>query len=236
MSADHRMRRETHLSRRGGRRSLSPMYGPSTGAEPLSPALPVPGPRSAPLRRFVLGIGDLVAAAATDEARILQEGGDLLGELIARDDWLPDRHARPDADRYQQYLLHCDSQQRFSVVSFVWGPGQATPIHDHRVWGLVGVLRGAERVESFTRADDGRLVSKGPAAILPAGQVDAVSPRIGDIHRVANAFDDRVSISIHVYGANIGAVRRATYDAAGTEKAFISGYADEALPNIWRDS
>ena len=42
-----------------------------------------------------------------------------------------------------QYLLYCDPEERFSVVSFVWGPGQSTPTHDPSVWGLIGVLRGA---------------------------------------------------------------------------------------------
>ena len=64
-------------------------------------------------------------------------------------------------------------------------------------------------------------------------QVEAVSPRIGDIHQVSNAYADRVSISIHVYGANIGAVRRAVYQADGSEKLFISGYSNTLLPNIW---
>ena len=57
----------------------------------------------------------------------------------------------------------------------------------------------------------GRPVPHGePVRLLP-GQVEAVSPAVGDIHRVNNAHDDRVSISIHVYGANIGAVRRSVY-------------------------
>jgi predicted metal-dependent enzyme (double-stranded beta helix superfamily) len=56
-----------------------------------------------------------------------------------------------------------------------------------------------------------------------------LSPETGDIHRVANAYDDRVSISIHVYGADIGRVERATYNEAGTAKPFISGYAEPAL-------
>ena len=51
-----------------------------------------------------------------------------------------------------------------------------------------------------------------------------MSPRLGDIHRVANAYDDRVSISIHVYGADIGKVARATYGRSGQEKPFVSGY------------
>jgi len=61
-----------------------------------------------------------------------------------------------------------------------------------------------------------------------------VSPTVGDIHRVANAFADRVSISIHVYGGNIGAVRRAVYDAeTGEEKPFVSGYTNLVVPNLW---
>lgn len=189
-------------------------------------------PNLARLRGFVVSFGELLSSTK-EERSILEGGGALLAQLIARDDWLPDAYAAPDPDRYRQYLLHCDSRERFSVVSFVWGPGQATPIHNHTVWGLVGVLRGAERVESFHRDPRHGLVSDGPAAVIEAGTVDAVSPRVGDIHRVANALTDRPSVSIHVYGANIGAVRRSTYDEAGHPRSFISGYANQSLPNLW---
>lgn len=69
--------------------------------------------------------------------------------------------------------------------------------------------------------------------LLP-GQVDRVSPTIGDIHEVSNAYSDRTSISIHVYGANIGAVKRHVFDpATGQEKPFVSGYSSPQLPNFW---
>ncbi|MES3082110.1 cysteine dioxygenase [Sphingomonas faeni] len=189
-------------------------------------------PRLDRLRDFVTGIGTLLDRTR-DERSLLEEGSTALGRLVAQDDWLPDAYAAPNPDRYSQYLLHCDSRERFSVVSFVWGPGQATPIHDHRVWGLVGVLRGAELSERFARYPDGGLHAVGAIERLEAGEVEAVSPSVGDIHRVSNAFDDRVSISIHLYGSNIGAVERATYDAAGTPKRFVSGYANAVLPNLW---
>ncbi|MGN8248378.1 cysteine dioxygenase [Pseudomonas sp. SMV7] len=168
-----------------------------------------------------------------DEATLLDHGQQLLAELLAEDDWLPGELAQPDPQRYQQYLLHCDSRQRFSVVSFVWGPGQQTPIHDHRVWGLIGMLRGAELAQGFARDAQGALRPEGAAVRLAPGQVEAVSPRIGDIHQVSNAFSDQVSISIHVYGGNIGAVKRAVYAVDGSEKPFISGYSNTHLPNIW---
>lgn len=188
-------------------------------------------PNLARLRRFVVDLAELLAQAP-DEPRILDQGAALLRELISADDWLPDDYAQPSPERYQQYLLHADSRQQFSIVSFVWGPGQATPVHDHRTWGLIGMLRGSEISQGFTLSP-GALAPAGPAEQLQPGQVIAVSPRIGDLHQVRNAYDDRTSISIHVYGANIGAVRRAVYGPDGQEKPFISGYSNSHLPNLW---
>ncbi|WP_443478577.1 cysteine dioxygenase [Novosphingobium aerophilum] len=195
-------------------------------------SLVVPGQDIRPLRRFVTGLAAIIDSGA-GQAAILEHGGALLGRLVSQGGWLPEEFARPHPERYQQYLLHCDSAERFSVVSFVWGPGQATPIHDHRVWGLVGVLRGAENVQNFRRRPDGTFVQQGETGQLREGEVEAIDPQVGDIHRVANAFADRISISIHVYGANIGAVERATYRDSGEERPFISGYANEVLPNLW---
>jgi predicted metal-dependent enzyme (double-stranded beta helix superfamily) len=184
------------------------------------------------LRGFVTSLAELLDATR-DEADILQSGAKLLARLVAHDDWLPDAFALPHPDRYQQYLLHCDSRERFSVVSFVWGPGQGTPIHDHRVWGLIGMLRGRESAQRYDRAADGALRARNTIETLEPGEVEAVSPRVGDIHRVWNAQADAPSISIHVYGGNIGAVERATYAPDGTRKHFISGYASPVVPNLW---
>jgi predicted metal-dependent enzyme (double-stranded beta helix superfamily) len=184
------------------------------------------------LRGFVTSLAELIAGTL-DEAEVLQSGEKLLARLVAHDDWLPDAFAVPHPDRYQQYLLHCDSRERFSVVSFVWGPGQGTPIHDHRVWGLIGMLRGCEQAQRYDRAPDGNLIGRDRIDTLNPGDVEAVSPRIGDIHRVWNALPDQPSISIHVYGGNIGAVERATYAVDGGQKRFISGYANTLVPNLW---
>lgn len=182
------------------------------------------------LRDFVIDFARLLDERP-EEPRVVSQGGALLRRLVARDDWLPDAWARPDAGRYQQFLLHADPAGRFSVVSFVWGPGQATPVHDHTVWGLIGMLRGAEYSQRY-REQDGALRRAGPPTRLDPGNVEAVSPTIGDVHRVRNAFDDRVSISIHVYGADIGTVRRHTYPAGGGRKPFVSGYSDTPLPPL----
>lgn len=190
----------------------------------------------APLRDFVVAMTRLVERTAVEE-QILHEGRDLLAGLIANDDWLPDEYARPHPQFYQQYLLHCDPLERFCVVSFVWGPGQFTPIHDHQVWGLVGMLRGAERAIGYRTLEDGRLEADGEGDILTAGAVEMVSPTIGDIHAVFNACPDKPSISIHVYGGNIGAVKRHVFDPhTGVPRAFVSGYSASTMPNLWDKS
>jgi 3-mercaptopropionate dioxygenase len=200
-------------------------------ASPASAGTQQTPPRIERLREFVVSFAELLDTHS-DEADVLRHGSALLSSLIAVDDWLPDDFAQPDPERYRQYLLHTDSRERFSVVSFVWGPGQSTPIHNHTVWGLIGVLRGAEDGQRF-RFEQGQLVEDGKPARLERGEVEAVSPTVGDIHRVSNAFADRTSISIHVYGANIGGVSRSVFAPDGTPKKFISGYSNSRLPNLW---
>lgn len=177
-------------------------------------------------RHFIAEMTRLVEKSGHDETVMHEQGGRLLGDLISHDDWLPEECAQPHPQYYQQYLLYCDPLERFSVVSFVWGPGQSTPVHNHTVWGLVGVLRGAEEVQPFTRHPSGALIPAGPPAQMTPGMVDCVSPARGDIHAVRNALADAPSISIHVYGGNIGAIRRSVFQPDGSQKEFISGYSN----------
>jgi predicted metal-dependent enzyme (double-stranded beta helix superfamily) len=177
------------------------------------------------LQRFLREV-ESALSSSPDEAHILAQVSRAMSELVAVDDWLAPEMSLPHPQFYQQYLLHCDPQQRFSVVSFVWGPGQQTPIHNHTVWGVIGMLRGAELAQGYLRTCEG-MVADGPQEHLLPGQVAAVSPRIGDIHRVSNAYADQVSISIHVYGTDIGSQRRHVFDSAtGAAKDFVSGYAN----------
>jgi predicted metal-dependent enzyme (double-stranded beta helix superfamily) len=142
------------------------------------------------MRTFIRRLTALVDAKATT-AEMMRDVPVALKPLLAGDAWLPPAAAVPHPDRYQQYLLYCDPAARFSVVSFVWGPGQETRIHDHTVWGAVGQLKGRE---------------------------------------VRNG-SDGVSISIHVYGGDIGRIERHAYDpVTGAESIFVSGYSPAAVP------
>ena len=180
-------------------------------------------------QQFVKQFTGVIDAHQGDEPAILDKGGAILKQLIEKDDWLPERYAKPDPQYYQQFLLYADPQNRFSVVSFVWGPGQKTPVHNHTVWALIGMMRGSEVGELFDFAADGKSMESHGLEQLNPGDVDCVSPTLGDIHRVSNVYDDRVSISIHVYGGNIGRISRHVFVVeTGERKPFISGYSNEA--------
>ena len=188
---------------------------------------------------------DALVTRTANEQTLLDEGESALKSLIAHDDWLPPAYARPVAERYQSYALYIDPQARYSVISFVWAPGQGTPIHNHTVWGLVGVLRGAERCEEYadfsvrpersegSDASNPSALPQGERKILHShnltrGEVDRVSPTIGDWHKVSNAMEDLPSVSIHVYGADIGRVHRNFWDATTRElKPMVSGYSND---------
>ncbi|HEY7144461.1 MAG TPA: cysteine dioxygenase family protein [Streptosporangiaceae bacterium] len=117
------------------------------------------------------------------------------------------------AGGYASEVLHAEPDGSFSVCSLVWRPGQQTPIHDHVTWCVLAVLQGSEHEELYELRDNGTcLAPAGRSENLP-GQVSAFAPP-GDIHRVRNS-SDQVSISLHVYGADItrlGSSVRRTYD------------------------
>lgn len=177
------------------------------------------------LARCIAQLSAALHGGVPEADRIAAASGPLR-ELVAQDDWLPESMAQSHPVYYQQHLLHCDPAQRFCLVSVVWGPGQGTPIHDHTTWGVIGMLRGAEISQAYA-VDEGIPKAVGSPERLEPGMLCAVSPLIGDVHEVRNAFDDRVSISIHLYGADIGKIERHAFDAAtGAVKTFVSGYSN----------
>src|SRR6266545_2259794 len=149
---------------------------------------------------------DGLMAAKDDPHVIADETGDALAELLEYPGFLETRFRQPAPGHYRQHLVHVHPRGSYSVVSLVWRPGQATPIHDHRCWCVVGVLQGREletRYHLYRRDELSFLVPDGESVYGP-GQVCRLVPPDEDIHRVSNAGAQGVSISIHVYGTDIG--------------------------------
>ncbi len=96
----------------------------------------------------------------------------------------------------------CTSIGRFRSRSSRWcgEPGQRTSVHDHRCWGAVAVLQGAEHETLYSLRGQDQLVP-GRQTSYPAGDISAFAPP-GDIHQVQNR-GPATAISLHVYGADI---------------------------------
>jgi 3-mercaptopropionate dioxygenase len=173
---------------------------------------------SAPtLRRLTRKLDDLVVSET--EARVVAARvGILLRAALADPELLEPRHQQPADDRYRQHLVHVHPRGLYSIVALVWKPGQATPIHDHRCWCVVGVWQGSERETTYDLHGEShalRLVERASALSRP-GDVSVLVPPEEDIHLVENAGDD-VAISLHVYGDDIavhGSSINRTFDPA----------------------
>ena len=144
-------------------------------------------------------------AEATMEPRAIAHR---LQPLLAQDGWLAPEHQAPGTDSYRQHLLHVSDCRGLSVVALVWKPGQGTPIHDHVSWCVVGVYKGLERETRYTLAD-GRLHATETIEAHP-GHVEALVPPAENIHCV-EAGGDELTISIHVYGADIERLGSSVY-------------------------
>jgi predicted metal-dependent enzyme (double-stranded beta helix superfamily) len=156
--------------------------------------------RTPALTALVADLDRVVPGGGGDAAGTARAVADVLAPYLGDDALLTPEQRRGDPRAYCQHLLHVADGGAFSLVSLVWQPGQATPVHDHVCWCVVGVHQGQEDETRF-RLDDGRLVPTERLVNEP-GQVSVALPP-GDIHLVRNAGRGR-AVSLHVYGADLG--------------------------------
>ncbi|MGW0520454.1 cysteine dioxygenase [Crossiella sp. NPDC003009] len=146
---------------------------------------------------------DKIVGSGAQPQRIATEVAGCLGELLTQPRVLAPAHLLPSPESYRQHLVYVDPGGRFSVVSLVWLPGQRTPIHNHRCWCVVGVLRGVEEEVRFDLDPRSRSLHRRDVVTNQAGSVSALVPPERDIHLVRNS-GSTLAVSVHVYGADIG--------------------------------
>jgi predicted metal-dependent enzyme (double-stranded beta helix superfamily) len=123
---------------------------------------------------------------------------------------------------YAQYLLYRPDDLAFSIVSFVWNSGQGSPVHDHGTWGVIAQYEGEEEETRFRRTDRG--IEFTSVVVARPGEVSHVYPPDRDVHRILNR-TSAPTISIHIYGGDIGSQLRHVYDLeTGAVSDFVSGY------------
>lgn len=158
---------------------------------------------------------ELTSAVAQQLTEALAEGVQLDGAVI-----------EPDPQRYVMYPLYVDPAGRFSVASAVWNVGQGTPVHGHETWGVVGIHSGQEHELRYPKPTfDGEHLTTQCESTWQPGDVTICCTTDDDIHQVSCAGDVPV-VGIHVYGADIGTLRRRSYDPhTGEVSWFVSTWA-----------
>lgn len=150
---------------------------------------------------------DQAVAGQTDFETITCRVRDALVRLINEEGIeLPEELRRPAPDSYARRLIHSDPELGYTALSMVWGPGQATPVHDHAgLWCVEGVIQGRIEVTQYrlveSRGTRMRFEPQEPdvAGVGSAGRL--IPPY--DYHTIGNALPDRPSVTIHIYGGEM---------------------------------
>jgi predicted metal-dependent enzyme (double-stranded beta helix superfamily) len=183
--------------------------------------------RTRALRRLTHGL-DALVATETDPRAIAARAGMLLRPALVEPTLLEARHREPAADHYRQHLVHVHPFGLYSIVALVWQQGQATPIHDHRCWCVVGVWRGLERETTYVLHGDGTATCLVPRAttVTGPGDVSVLVPPDEDIHRVEQ-HGSGLAISVHVYGDDISVL------GSSINRRFDDDLVRVASPALW---
>ena len=196
----------------------------------------IPRPLPHNLKAFIAEVEQVVTT--TEDRRDTIAGlTPSFGALLADPTWLHADFRQPVAGKFVQYAIYRAENGSLSVMAMVVPPGVATPVHDHRAWGLVGVYQGRQREKVYRRLDDGSRpdyadLQQVAENILAPGDITTLVPPEGDIHMI-ETISDEPSISIHVLGNDIGCEHRHRYDVE--QKAvhrFKSGYINTSCTNF----
>jgi 3-mercaptopropionate dioxygenase len=183
------------------------------------------------LAAFTRDLDRIVEEEAGDDAKLVRRAQPLLQQMLADMSWLDPRCTEPRGAGAVQYLIHRHPENAYTITATVFAEGYCTSVHDHTVWGLIGVWRGEEREERFVRVDDGsgpdfaKLRPAGTVLNMPGSVTWLVSPD-QEIHRIRN-LSPFPSLSIHVYGGDLNDKPRHQFDLeTGAVRGFSTAVVD----------
>jgi predicted metal-dependent enzyme (double-stranded beta helix superfamily)/predicted enzyme related to lactoylglutathione lyase len=188
----------------------------------------IPRPLPDTVKAFIAEV-ERVVAKGDDRRDTIEHLKPSFAALLADPTWLHPDFRHPVAGKFVQYAIYRAEDATLSLMAMVVPPSVATPVHDHRAWGLVGVYQGRQREKVYRRVDDGSqpgfadLVQVAENILTP-GEITTLLPPEGDIHMI-ETISEEPSISIHLLGNDIGCEHRHRYDVE--RKAvhrFKSGY------------
>ncbi len=189
-----------------------------------------------PLRRFITAV-NAIRTQASDPRAAVAAIRPYFTALLNEQTWLPAHYQEPAEQsgmgrKTGMWLLYRagDGGLAFSVM--VLPAGAQTPVHDHLAWGLVGLYRGEQAEEVFTRQDDGSQADYAQLElaerhILHPGDFYELLPE-NDIHRV-RTISDITSVSLHLLGNDNGCIWRHCFEPEASRiEPFRSGWLNVA--------
>lgn len=154
-----------------------------------------------------------------DQEKIFDKGSSYLSRLINNPDTIPAEYrlrvGKGRRPNHGSYLLY-QGESGLLVTAVVWGPGDHASPHDHRTWGMIGVMDNALNETRFRRVDDRSRedyaqLEKDRAALVKPGEISLLIPEVDEIHQMDN-FTDRPTVEIHVYGKDLRGLDRVRYN------------------------
>ena len=166
--------------------------------------------------------------------KIFEAGASWLERLTGDPSAIPAQYRVPAANgrrpNHGSYLLY-QGDSGLSVTAVVWGPGEHLGPHDHRTWGMIGILDNTLTETRYRRVDDGategyaRLEQDRRADYRP-GEITLLVPGQDEIHQMDN-HTNLPTVEVHVYGSDLRGIDRSRYDLeTGKVTSFKSGKYD----------
>jgi 3-mercaptopropionate dioxygenase len=177
-------------------------------------------------------VGRLVRGT-DDEYEITARVAERLSALLAGGFRLPPEVTRASAARHMTYPLHIAPDDSWSMASVVGDVGQRTDVHSRDTWCVGGIFAGVEHEIRYLKP-----TSSAPGVPLtPAGEAQWTPGRVtvccttdDDVYAVV-AVRNEPTIGTHVYGGNLGTIRRRSYNPA-TAGSSLAGTVRRMRPRV----
>lgn len=169
------------------------------------------------LDSFIQDVDQIVREGGTEEV-LISKTKTRMQQLLKLENILPEQYMQTHP-RFALYPLHIAQDESYVITAAVWDVGQATPLHDHGTWGVIGVIQGVEREVKYARpSSENEPLTVIKDRYIREGEVGTCCSSEQDIHQVECA-SSVPCVGIHVYGRNIGEIERHMYDLqTGTKR------------------
>ncbi|MFC4729930.1 cysteine dioxygenase [Coralloluteibacterium thermophilus] len=155
-------------------------------------------------RDRLIALLDAAAGAGDAEAVTARLREALCTLMDDPDVQLPNAVFTPIDAHYARRELYRSPDLGYSVVAMTWGPGQATPLHDHcGLWCVEGVWSGRLEITQYELLErDGeraRFRAHGGIAAGTGSAGSLIPPH--EYHTIRNPAAGDIAVSLHVYEA-----------------------------------